>query len=243
MTLRKSWGKTMGVLALALLACLCAAPRVAASGSRDLYPASDDGRTNAARANLEWRTDTYGGLLLRRTLLHVYAHTGEYILVSSSAVGVGSGDILIYRPGRVSGPVGSETVPGTPDFQATSQTGKGQITSRALELAGPQSQDGTGNTSGYAPASYIAPEDGIYEVIFYGPAGGNTAGSGTAYGDITLASANDFNTSQGSSVAAWMSRCALRRPPRPTSPGASSPTTWRYSPAATGAAFTATCMP
>ena len=194
--------RTLGALALALLACMLPL-RAGASGSRDLYPASDDGRPGAARANLEWRTDTYGSLLLRRTLLHVYAHTGEYILVASSAVGVGSGDILIYRPGRVTGAVGSENVPASPDFQASSQAGKGQITSRALELAGPKSQDGTGNTSGYAPASYVAPEDGIYEVVFYGPAGGNTAGTGAPYGDIALGSTNDFDSSQGSSVAAW----------------------------------------
>ena len=193
--------KTMRTLAL--LACLCAATRAAASGSRDLYPTSDDGRPNAARANLEWRTDTYGGLLLRRTLLHVYAHTGEYLLVGSSGVGVGSGDVLIYRPGRVSGSVGSETVPATPDFRATSQTGKGQITTRAQELAGPRSQDGTGNTAGYAPASYVAPEDGIYDIVFYGPSGGNATGTDNPVGDITLAGAGDFNTTQGSSVAAW----------------------------------------
>ena len=194
--------KTLGASVLALLACMLPL-RAGASGSRDLYPASDVGKTNASRANLEWRTDTYGGLLLRRTLLHVYAHTGEYILVASSAVGVGSGDILIYRPGRVTGAAGGESVPASPDFQASSQAGKGMITSRALELAGPQSQDGTGNTAGYAPASYIAPEDGIYEVIFYGPSGGGATGTDIPAGDITLASANDFNSTQGSSVAAW----------------------------------------
>lgn len=199
MTLRQK----LSTFALALLISLSAALQAGASGSRDLYPASDNGRPSASRANLEWRTDTYGGLLLRRTLLHVYAHTGEYILVGSSAVGVSSGDVLIYRPGRVSGPVGSETIPATPDFQATSQTNRGKITTRAQELAGPQSQDGTGNTAGYAPAAYLAPEDGIYEVVFYGPAGSNGSGQGAPVGDITLANANNFNANQGSSVAAW----------------------------------------
>lgn len=135
-----------------------------AEGSRSLYPSG----INGSRANLEWRTNTYGGLLLRRTLLKVYANAGEEILVGSSANGVGSGDILIYDPGRVSGPVGGETIPGTPDFKASSQAGKGKITSRALELAGPRSADGTGNTSGYAPAAYVAPTTGIYSVVFYG---------------------------------------------------------------------------
>ena len=196
---------TRRYLAAALAAlCLLAAHWAGAEGSRNLYPTADQGKFQAARANLEWRTDTYGNLLLRRTLLHVYAHTGEYLLVGSSAVGQGSGDVLIYNPGRVSGPVGGETIPSTPDFQAgTAQPGKGKITTRAQELAGPQSADGTGNTAGYAPAYYVAPEDGLYDVVFYGPAGGNNAGNGTVSADIALTNAGDFNTGQGSSVAAW----------------------------------------
>ena len=197
MTSRHFWA------VLFLLAALCAAPHAQASGSRDLYPASDEGKPQAARANLEWRTNRYGNLLLRRTLLHVYATAGEYILVGSSAVGVSSGDVLIYNPGRVSGTVGAETIPATPDFRATSQSGKGVITNRAQELAGPQSTDGTGNTSGYAPAVYTAPQTGVYSVVFYGPTGGSDASNGGPVGDITLASANDFSSSQGSSVAAW----------------------------------------
>lgn len=198
MTFRRFWPF------LLCLAAACAAPPSAfASGSRDLYPQSDEGKFQAARANLEWRTNTYGNLLLRRTLLHVYATAGEYILVGSSAVGVGSGDVLIFNPGRVTGPIGSETVPATADFQASSQSGKGRITSRALELAGPQSADGAGNTSGYAPAYYVAPQTGVYSVVFYGPTGGNDSTNGTVIGDIALANAGDFNTGQGDSVAAW----------------------------------------
>ena len=190
--------------ALCLLTALCLLSASAhASGSRDLYPASDAGKTNVARANLEWRTNTYGGLLLRRTLLHVYARTGEYILVGSTAAAVGSGDIYIYNPGRVTGPIGSENVPSTPDFKATSQSGKGMITSRAQELAGPQSADGTGNTSGYAPASYVAPQDGIYSVVIIGPAGMSASSDGSIAGDLALTNSGDFSTSQGSSVAAW----------------------------------------
>ncbi len=188
---------------LLTLAALCAAPHAGAEGSRDLYPVSDQGKSQAARANLEWRTNQYGNLLLRRTLLHVYATAGEYILVGSSAVGVNSGDALIYNPGRVSGSVGAENIPATADFKATSQSGKGVITSRAQELAGPRSADGTGNTSGYAPAVYLAPVTGIYSVVFYGTTGGSDSGNGGPVGDITLASANDFSSSQGSSVAAW----------------------------------------
>ena len=198
MTPKRFW-----MILLCLTAAVCAAPSALASGSRDLYPQSDEGKFQAARANLEWRTDTYGNLLLRRTLLHVYAVAGEYILVGSSAVGVGSGDALIYNPGSVTGAVGSESVPATPDFRATSQSGKGEITSRTQELAGPQSADGTGNTSGYAPAFYVAPQTGIYSVVFYGPLGGNASSNGAVSGDIPLTSSGDFSTGQGTSVAAW----------------------------------------
>ncbi len=189
-----------GLLATLFAALCLILPHAArAEGSRSLYPSGISG----SRANLEWRTNTYGGLLLRRTLLKVYANAGEYILVGSSANAVGSGNILIFDPGRVSGPVGGETIPGSPDFQATSQAGKGKITSRALELAGPKSADGTGNTGGFAPAFYVAPTSGIYSVIFYGTDGANSAGNGGVTGDVSLASANNFNTTQGSSVAAW----------------------------------------
>lgn len=87
-----------------LLLCLAAiSPRPArAEGSRNLYPASYS--SSGVRTNLEWTTDTYGGLLKRRTLLSVYAQQGEYILVGSSAVGVagtsapGPGDVLSTAP-------------------------------------------------------------------------------------------------------------------------------------------------
>ena len=197
MTPRQFW--TLCCLVLAL----CAAPHAQASGSGDLYPASDAGKFQAARANLEWRTNQYGNLLLRRTLLHVYAAAGENILVGSSAVGQGAGDILIYNPGRVSGAIGAENIPATADYQVSAHAGKGAITSRAQELAGPQSADGTGNTGGYVPGAYAAPTTGIYSVVFYGTDGGSSASNGGISGDIALASTGDFNTGQGSSVAAW----------------------------------------
>ena len=65
MTPKRFW-----TILLCLTAAVCAAPSAFASGSRDLYPQSDEGKFQAARANLEWRTNTYGSLLLRRTLLY-----------------------------------------------------------------------------------------------------------------------------------------------------------------------------
>ena len=66
---------------------------------------------------------------------------------------------------------------------------------------GRRAQDGTGNTAGYAPRLLLAPEDGIYYVVFYGPIGRQcAAGTDGPVGDITLASATDFNTTR---AAAW----------------------------------------
>ncbi|MBC1240790.1 DUF11 domain-containing protein [Nostoc sp. 2RC] len=172
-----------------------------AEGSRTLYPSNAP--AGSSRANLEWRTDTYGGLVLRRTLLKVYANKDEYILLGSSAVGVGSGNIRVYNPNSVSGSVGSEIIPTTPDFQCSSQPGRGVISSRQQELSGPRAISGTGNPNGYIPCFYQAPSTGVYDIVFYGSDGGNSSTNGTPTGQINLSSGNNFNTSQGSSVAAW----------------------------------------
>lgn len=178
-----------------------------AEGSRTLYPVGATGN----RANLEWRTNYYGSdpltRIRRRTLLKVYAQQGEHILLGSSAVGVASGsnsgDILVFNPGRVTGRVGDETIPATADFQCSSQAGRGQITSRAQELAGPQSISGTGNTTGYVPCYYQAPTTGVYDVVIYGPSGTSSTSDGTVSGEINLTSPGNFSASQGSAVAAW----------------------------------------
>ncbi|MTJ50284.1 DUF11 domain-containing protein [Dolichospermum sp. UHCC 0259] len=172
-----------------------------AEGSRTLYPTNLAG---ASRANLEWRTDSYANIVRRRTLLKVYANAGEHILLGSSAVGQGSGDILVYDPGQVTGSIGSENIPGIPNFRCTTdQPGRGQITSRALELAGPRSITGGGNPTGYIPCFYQAPSTGVYDVVFYGPAGGNNGSDGVPTGELSLTSTTNFDTAQGSSVAAW----------------------------------------
>ncbi|MBD1824699.1 DUF11 domain-containing protein [Cyanobacteria bacterium FACHB-DQ100] len=66
-----------------------------------------------------------------------------------------------------------------------------------MELAGPQSISGTGNTSGYVPCYYTAPRTGVYDVVFFGP---NTT-QGNPDGSINNFSTD--NNSQGNSVAAW----------------------------------------
>jgi hypothetical protein len=179
-----------------------------AEGSRDLYPAT---LTTGFRANIEWRTSYYGpsNFLLRRTLLQVYAEPGEVLLIGSSAVGVGAGDILLYSSDQVSPPIGDETVSGLPDFSCvTDQPGRGQITSRALELAGPQSADGTGNLGGYVPCFFTVPPGGsannIYYVAFIGPSGANADIDGSpTTGELDLASPANFDASQNTSISAW----------------------------------------
>ncbi|MEH2076466.1 MAG: lamin tail domain-containing protein [Nostoc sp.] len=172
-----------------------------AEGSRTLYPSS--ATAGSSRANLEWRTDTYGGLVLRRTLLKVYANKDEYILLGSSAVGVNNGNVRVYNPGRVSGSIGSETVPNTPDFVCTSQAGRGVISTRQQELNGPRAISGGGNPNGYIPCYYQAPSTGVYDIVFYGPDGGSSSANGAPTGEMDLSNGNNFNAQQGTSVAAW----------------------------------------
>ena len=173
-----------------------------AEGSRSMYPSTAP--AGSSRANLEWRNNNYGGLVQRRTLLKVYANAGENILFGSSAVGVGKGDILIFKPNRVTGKIGQESIPITPDFQCSKQSGsRGVISSRAQELAGPQSISGGGNSSGYTPCYYPAPDSGVYDVVFYGPTGDGSADNGSPTGDVNLTSTANFDTNQGTSVAAW----------------------------------------
>jgi uncharacterized repeat protein (TIGR01451 family) len=78
-----------------------------------------------------------------------------------------------------------------------------------LELAGPQSVSGTGNSGGYIPCYYQAPTTGVYDVVFYGPSGGNSPSGGSPptgtspTGEISLANSANFETAQNTTVAAW----------------------------------------
>jgi hypothetical protein len=142
-------------LSLLMVGMLLGSGHVAqAEGSRTFYPSG----STASRANLEWRTERYGGSdpassVPRRSLIKVHAKAGEYILLGSSAVGVGTGDIVVFNPGMVTGNVGNENIPATPDFLCSAQRPTntspiGRIRSRDQELAGPKAaSDLTANTS------------------------------------------------------------------------------------------------
>ena len=202
---KKSFLKPIEILAYGLLSgsvsLVSSISSAVAEGSVSLYPASATG----SRANIEWRVATdglYGGKLIRRSLFKVYAQPGETILLGSSAVGVANGgttgDILVYAPGQVTGLVGSETIPAPATaFSCNAQAVKGQITTRAQELAGPAPTAG-----GYAPCTFTVPPGGggIYDVAFTGPSGFTATGDGAVTASIgTL----DNSPGQGSSIAGW----------------------------------------
>jgi len=192
----------------------------AAEGSRTLYasPATcaPNSSNGSCRANIEWRTSFYGPAgstqVRRRTIIQVFANSGETIALGSSTVGVGSGDIVVFDPSVITDP-SAEPLPavttGVNGFKCSDQrtssgiATQGQITSRALELAGPQAVSGGGNPSGYVPCHYTAPVTGIYSVVFYGPDGDGVDTDGGATADINLAAAANFNSSQLATIAAW----------------------------------------
>jgi uncharacterized repeat protein (TIGR01451 family) len=194
-----------------LLIAAAAGP-VMAAGSGNLWPNGAAGN----RANTEWRTSSYGGgLLTRRTLIKASMNSGEVLMLGSSAVAQGSSDILVYNPGAVTGPIGGETVPApaSANFSCNTQrlavgapANQGRITSRAQELAGPDTIPTGGVAGAYVPCHYTAPVTGIYDIAFLGPSGfGNPPpdADGTIGADVALALPQDFNASQGTSVAAW----------------------------------------
>jgi uncharacterized repeat protein (TIGR01451 family) len=178
-----------------------------AAGSGDLWPNGAAGN----RANTEWRTGSYGnGALTRRTLIKAYMTTGQVLMLGSSAIGQGLADILVYNPGRVTGPIGTETIPALADFSCDTQrllvgapANQGKITSRAQELAGPDSIPAGGVAGGYVPCHYQAPSTGVYNIAFIGPLGTASNADGTIGGDVALAQASDFDATQGTSIAAW----------------------------------------
>jgi hypothetical protein len=214
-----NWGRLLVATLLALFVLASSGSLSAgvalAEGSRDLYPSGATG----CRANLEWRTTFYGpnnNFLRRRSLLGVYAEPGEVILVGSSAVGVGAGDIVMYSSDQVTGRIGDETLTGPPDFSCEAQRtgpgglpGQGQITSRAQELAGPDTRPGGGVPGGYVPCYYEVQAggsaDNIYYVAFFGPQGSASNVENFPSGRIDLITGDplDFGPGQNTSVSAW----------------------------------------
>ncbi len=200
-------------LAMTILALAAASPAYA-EGSRDLYPSTYP--AGGSRANLEWRTSSYGPAgsgLIRRTLLQVYVEQDEFILMGSTAVSStlglarGVGDILIYAPGQVTGIPGRETVPGPASAlfscndqrNASGNAAQGRILSRAMELIGPDTAPSTIPGS-YTPCTFQAPATGLYHVVITGPSGFTTDERNPGpNGQINFAAP----PAQAGAVAAW----------------------------------------
>lgn len=178
-----------------------------AAGSGNLWPNGASGN----RANTEWRTGSYGnGALTRRTLIKAYMTAGQVLMLGSSAIGQGASDIRVYDPGTVVGAIGTEAIPAVANFSCNTQrlaggapALQGMITSRAEELAGPDTIPVGGVAGGYVPCHFSAPVSGIYSIAFIGPAGTASNADGSIGQDIALAKANDFDATQGTSIAAW----------------------------------------
>ncbi len=177
----------LGLMLIVGAFSLVGLPRVLGEGSANLEA------NGGKRALTEWRTSLYGNLLPRRTLFKVYANAGEEIALGSSGVGVGSGDIVVWTPGQITSPL-TVALP-IPAFTcSSSQPGLGAMTTRAQEVAGP-----TPAAGGYTPCIYTPATSGVYDVAFYGPAGGASNSDGTA-GTIA---APVIDASQASGVSMW----------------------------------------
>jgi hypothetical protein len=178
---RRSLGAVSGPLLGLLIASvgvLAGSANAWAEGSRVTFPLGAQGaRINMALGG----TNLFGGVVRDRLWVYVYAQQNEYILVGS-VNRRDNGNIFIYNP-QSFGVKGNETIPGTANFTcSTNNTGpaaygggtRGTITTRANELAGPNSADNTVTvTNGWSPCAYRAPSTGIYGVRFTGTNGGN----------------------------------------------------------------------
>ncbi|MGQ0798792.1 MAG: hypothetical protein ACT4NL_01590, partial [Pseudomarimonas sp.] len=191
--------KLLALASVGLLASLGGVSQVHAEGSRSMFPSGILG----ARAPMDTRTDAlYAGVVRNRTFVYVYAEANQYILVGSRNRANG-GDIFIYNP-QSFGTRGDETVPGAANYTCSAASaganfggaGRGIITTRASELAGPNSANNVATVaSGWSPCAYQAPTTGIYGVRFTG------ATSGTSALAVTAASANPQILAN--EVAAW----------------------------------------
>lgn len=202
---RRGGQRTAIAAFVASLLLILTAASVLAAGSSTLYPTGVAG----TRANTEWRTSTYGGgAVYRRTLLHAYATAGEYLLLGSTAIGVGASDIMAWNPGLVTGTVGLEAVPATPSYSCDAQrsasgsAAQGKIVSRAEELAGPDTVP-AGVPNGYTACYFQVPTTGIYSIAMVGPSGFSSDSDGQPATDIALSSPHDYDGTQLTSIAAW----------------------------------------
>ena len=188
-SIRAAWSLVAAVFSLAMLAAHT--PQAFAEGSRTLHPASYP-TVGRGTMSAGYDTGVYAGVARNTQFLYVYAEAGEWILLGSRNRSNG-GDIFVYNP-QSFGNRGDETIPGTSNFTC-SVVGGGTIASRAQELAGPNSADGSATvTDGFTPCSYQAPVTGIYGVRFTGATSGGGTNNGSVATPVVL---------QNNLVTAW----------------------------------------
>ena len=181
----------MRALRLAL-ALVLLAPLAAAEGSRELTSATDDlGTPVGFRPWLEAHggSDNTTGIA-RDHRLFVYANAGESILVASSAVGQGTGDVTLTRPNGTSFAISTLAA-----CYAGGAFTAGRIPDLAAELAGPAGPSNTDPDAYTACAVPVAAGDGgVWSVHF------DRAATGTSSTPVRV---RDAWTQAGGNIAAW----------------------------------------
>jgi uncharacterized repeat protein (TIGR01451 family) len=132
-----------------------AIPPAAASGSRL--------NTAGNRAYIEWHDTATTAGILRRSTFKAYVQAGERIVIGSSAMGIGAGNVAIRPPAGAPVPTCVQRSGGDPNY--------GRINDRAEEVAGPSLAPGA---PGYAPCIVTAAEttaagSGVWEFDFISP--------------------------------------------------------------------------
>jgi fimbrial isopeptide formation D2 family protein/uncharacterized repeat protein (TIGR01451 family) len=157
-----------------------------AEGSRELV------KNGGNRPFTEWRTGSTGGIL-RRTVLKVYANAGETIHLGSSAIGVGSGNILLFAQG-------DNVDSATPKLNCGTATPlKGKMTTRAQELAGPLAIA----AGGYDSCQFTSTTAETYQVVFYGPDGATGDNDPITNANTDYIANPLLTTDQKSTVSMW----------------------------------------
>lgn len=155
---------------------------------------------------------TVGGIP-RQTTFYVYAEEGEVICLGSSVYNSQlKADHTFNGTSKDNGkPTGCDIVLTTPSGTAVAidveENGKGHIKTRAQEIAGPKLN--SGNTNGYTPVTYVAPETGEYTVVFHPETGrvadgSNFSSNSTPNENLRISKCTNFSTlKQKYLVAAW----------------------------------------
>lgn len=150
LTLRNP-AQRLGGVALLICAIASLAHPAKAEGSRELTS------NGGYRPFLEFKQDASIGIS-RRTIVKVFARSGETINLGSSATGLGAGNIRYRNP---NGAIGDCT------------PGVGLIQNRAAELAGPRHPTTNTNSDAFTPCIVNVTVEGIWDIYFESPDQGN----------------------------------------------------------------------